>query len=312
MADYSYLTNYIISLKNDYGYDVSIRDFVGFLAKDPDVAKALIPFYVHHSPYCLYIKYSANLVKSCVNIGWKFMKKCNESSGPFIGTCYCGYSDYVIPVKYKGNTVAAVCIGGLDLTPSLSRQKMKNIQSHYDLDEYEMNEQYELSSKPQSADFDHMEKVCGIIADFINYYYRSLVDLGRINPSASYLPDNTKLTILADAMSYIQNHFAESIHIEDIAAHCHCSVSYISHIFQKNMNESVSSFINKKRLEHAKGLLAVDTLPLHQIAEECGYNDANYFSIVFRKYLGISPSGYRKILFSGSTQESETGHNPQE
>lgn len=306
MSAYSYLENYLNYLKNVFKYEVSIRDFVGFTSKDPDIAKVLIPYYVHHSPYCLYVKYEAKLEKTCTGIGWKFMKKCTESPGPFIGTCYCGYSDLIIPVKYKGTAVAAVCMGGFDFCPDLHTQKMENTARHYNLKLCKLRQAYTESIVDDiKPNLEHMECAGGVLADFLSIYYQSLVSSGIVDPGAGYMPDNTWLATLSKAMSYIRTNYKDPIRVEDIARYCHCSVSYISHTFQKNTNKSISCFINDTRLEQARLLLSSTEMPLHEIAVDCGYNDPNYLSTVFKKYFGISPTEYRRKMNSNMENSNE-------
>ena len=61
---------------------------------------------------------------------------------------------------------------------------------------------------------------------------------------------------------------------------------------------TIMYYVNSQRIELAKTLLANEKFSILEIAFQIGYNDANYFSNIFKKHVGISPSRYRKRLKS--------------
>jgi YesN/AraC family two-component response regulator len=75
--------------------------------------------------------------------------------------------------------------------------------------------------------------------------------------------------------------------------------SNLSHQFTREMGITLTAFINKKRLEYAKHLLAGSALYIQEIAEECGFQDINYFCRLFKRKYGMTPNKYRHFLHSG-------------
>ncbi len=55
-----------------------------------------------------------------------------------------------------------------------------------------------------------------------------------------------------------------------------------------------TDFINKKRVENAKKLLASTSLQIQTVAQHCGILDVNYFTKLFKKYTGMTPGKFRE------------------
>lgn len=99
--------------------------------------------------------------------------------------------------------------------------------------------------------------------------------------------------ITENAIQYISEHLAESLSLDTIAQELHISPSHLSRTFKKELSESLTEYINKARIEKAKLLLQSSDLLTYEVAEAVGYKDATYFSSIFRKYEGISPSEFK-------------------
>lgn len=97
-------------------------------------------------------------------------------------------------------------------------------------------------------------------------------------------------------MDEIKEHYTENITLTGLAEKYSISVSYLSELLKEYLQLSFSEYISSKRIQKAKELLADDSLSIEQIAEQTGYNDYFYFTKVFKKNTGISPSKYRKNL----------------
>jgi AraC-like DNA-binding protein len=72
--------------------------------------------------------------------------------------------------------------------------------------------------------------------------------------------------------------------------------SNLSHHFTREMGMNLTDFINMKRLEYARHLLVGSALYIDEIAEECGYQDVNYFIRLFKRKYGMTPNKYRRSL----------------
>lgn len=97
------------------------------------------------------------------------------------------------------------------------------------------------------------------------------------------------------AIEYIEDHFGESITVENIADVVQLNKDYFSHIFKKSIGESFTDYLNKRRIEEAKKLLLQKKYKIYEIADMVGYSDYKYFSKVFKKLVGISPNKFIKM-----------------
>lgn len=91
-----------------------------------------------------------------------------------------------------------------------------------------------------------------------------------------------------------ENYTNCSLGLSDISAHVGTSPSYFSSLFNELARESVTSYLNRVRVEHAQSLLTVTHISVKEIGFRCGFNSANVFGRVFKKYTGQSPSQFRE------------------
>lgn len=99
--------------------------------------------------------------------------------------------------------------------------------------------------------------------------------------------------VVHKVMDYIRKNAHLRLSLEDIAGQVYLSKSYLSSIFKQEMGMSISTFINRVRVERCKRLLRETNLPLAQIAAEYGFEDQSYFSKVFKRFTGMTPKQYR-------------------
>lgn len=100
-------------------------------------------------------------------------------------------------------------------------------------------------------------------------------------------------SVIREVIRYVQQRYAEDISISSIAGHVYLTPTYLCLLFKKERGMSIHDFITQTRVDKAKQLLRDRSLKLYEIANRVGYQDANYFSKVFRKITGENPSEYR-------------------
>lgn len=109
------------------------------------------------------------------------------------------------------------------------------------------------------------------------------------SPSEGKIPSEIMKT-----SAHIREHFQEDIDLEECASNAHLSMSRFTHLFTEKMGISPRKFILHLRIDTAKELLLYSTLNVNEIAENVGFAEPSYFSRLFHKYTGVSPSDYRK------------------
>lgn len=107
--------------------------------------------------------------------------------------------------------------------------------------------------------------------------------------------ENKKTVITKEIISYLHEHFAEKISLEQVAKNLYLSPFYISKVFKEEIGETPINYLIKIRLENAKDLLLnKKDLSIKEISSIVGYDDAYHFSKSFKKYYGLSPAEYKK------------------
>ncbi len=93
---------------------------------------------------------------------------------------------------------------------------------------------------------------------------------------------------------YIQNHYNEPITLESTAEIFYLNPSYFSRTFKIKLGENFIDYLTRVRMEKAIKLMRDPSLKTYDIAEMVGYNNTNYFSKLFKKIMGCSPTEYRE------------------
>ncbi len=92
---------------------------------------------------------------------------------------------------------------------------------------------------------------------------------------------------------YIDQHFKETLTLEQLAEEAHMNKYYLSHAFKKEYGISPINYLISCRLDESKYLLAETDLSMTQIAQLLGFSSPSYFSQVFRRSQNMSPMEYR-------------------
>lgn len=102
--------------------------------------------------------------------------------------------------------------------------------------------------------------------------------------------------ILRKAIDYIQEHYSEQVTLNEVAENIYVSTFYISRMFKKELGKSFVDYLNDVRIEKSKELLKDIKYKTYEVAEIVGISDPHYFSKLFKKYSGMTPSEYRESL----------------
>lgn len=145
-----------------------------------------------------------------------------------------------------------------------------------------------LTSENQSL----VERVpaCCVLEDYYEWvdglYYVVLEGLSQSN-ARSYG------VIVRRAMDFIRTHYTENLTLDGVADYVGKSRNYFGYLFHKETGATFTEYLNGIRVEKAKELLRDGTQLTYEVAESVGFNDYKYFSVVFRKYAGMTPTEYK-------------------
>jgi two-component system response regulator YesN len=103
-------------------------------------------------------------------------------------------------------------------------------------------------------------------------------------------------TVVPKAVAFLEKNHHTSLSLEDIAAHVHVSPFHFSRLFKQETGTTFLEYLTQIRITHAKILLRTTDISVTAVGNKVGYQDPNYFSRVFRKNEGITPSQYRRVF----------------
>ena len=104
------------------------------------------------------------------------------------------------------------------------------------------------------------------------------------------------------AVDYIQRNFTEAISLDNLAEKLGISPFYLSKIIKRSTGRNFTDLISELRIEKARELLKTD-LSIKEVTYKSGFNSQNYFSKIFRKYVGVTPTEYKSLQFGKKWEE---------
>jgi two-component system response regulator YesN len=94
---------------------------------------------------------------------------------------------------------------------------------------------------------------------------------------------------------FLESHYTDDISLENMAAHVNISPQYFSKLIKKTTGFNFIDWLSMLRIKKAKELLTNSNLSVKEVCFMVGYKDPNYFSRIFKKSIGITPSEYVKV-----------------
>ena len=114
--------------------------------------------------------------------------------------------------------------------------------------------------------------------------------IGRSAADGGQGPDSR----MEDVLAFFHQNFQEEIQVRECARRFNMSESWLIRCFRQRTGMTPQRYLTDIRLNQAKELLAASSLNIGEIAAVVGYENALYFSRIFRKYVGVSPREYRE------------------
>ncbi|MGG8472519.1 HTH-type transcriptional activator RhaR [Rahnella sp. PAMC25617] len=113
----------------------------------------------------------------------------------------------------------------------------------------------------------------------------------RQRPDSGALPDAHQLDLLLMAL---RANIAESFHLETFCQQHALNPRALRSLFKQHTGMNVSHYLRQLRICRAMSLLRYGSMTISDVAAECGFDDSNYFSVVFSRACGVSPRDYRQ------------------
>lgn len=106
-----------------------------------------------------------------------------------------------------------------------------------------------------------------------------------------------KQAVVDKILEYLENHYNETVTLSDVARMVYLSPAYVSTLISSETGKTFIDILNGIRVSKAIELIKNSNQKYYLIAEQVGFKEPQYFSIVFKKYTGMSPSEYKQLYF---------------
>lgn len=113
-----------------------------------------------------------------------------------------------------------------------------------------------------------------------------------MNP-VNRLDSNDLKNPIESAIQFIQSNYGEPLSLKGISDQVYLSPSYFSKLFKEETGMTFVEYLSFVRVQKAKGMLRLSSLPIDIIAHNTGFSNQSYFSTTFKKIVGKTPSEYR-------------------
>lgn len=114
-------------------------------------------------------------------------------------------------------------------------------------------------------------------------------------PEAQMKRGNSREYSLQDIKAYLDKNWQKKIALDELAEKFYINKFYLARLFKNHYGSSILNYIMDLRITQAKKMLRFTDSQIDCIGRECGFEDANYFTRMFKKVEGCSPSEYRKM-----------------
>lgn len=102
--------------------------------------------------------------------------------------------------------------------------------------------------------------------------------------------------LIESCLHYIQKNYSENITLSELASAHYVSRQHLCTLFKKETGTNLTKYIQDYQMHHAAELLEDFTIPIAKVAELCGHTNAAYFTKIFKKCHGVTPTAYRNQM----------------
>ncbi|MCK6473804.1 MAG: AraC family transcriptional regulator [Planctomycetes bacterium] len=149
----------------------------------------------------------------------------------------------------------------------------------------------EIDYELWAAQLGAFRRVQGLLLGLCGLFERAVGAAARARPPAR--DEAVQRRRVERAVEYVRDHFSEPLDLQEVAVHVGVSAGYLSALFTRTLGRSFTDYLASCRLEEAERLLAQPSLSVKEVAVRVGIQNPLYFSRLFRKHTGFSPSQFR-------------------
>ncbi len=229
-------------------------------------------------PFCALLHKNRDEFESCLKCDKEACREAQNKKNAIIYKCRHGLTEAISPLYNFGTLTGFLMMGQV---------------GDEALDKAQLKEKIAKLASSEKEALDAVNSVPKISRKMTETYVRIMTLCARFLTMTNAIPVK-KLSLSEATKKYISENYSKKISIKELCYEFGCSKSTLLSTFKKQHGVTVGEFLTEYRLEKAKRLLDEGELSINEIAHATGFYDQSYFSKVFSKNCGISPSDYRK------------------
>ena len=258
------------------------------------------------TPFCNEVRKNPKYKEKC--------SKCDALGGvqsaitgkPHIYMCHMGLIDFAVPIILQNTYLGAMLAGQIRLEEDISQ--IDDIEEITKLTNWQDDEKLKaLYNELSIRSIEQVEASANLMYQIINY----MIEIASINLIEELKDEKMEQAIttsseskskknksyskdIKKAVKYIDDNIKKTITLNEVSNHINLSSHYLSKLFKKEMEMNFTTYLTHKKIEIAKEMLLDSEIPIINIAIDLSYHHPNYFSKVFKKTVGITPTEYRE------------------
>lgn len=234
--------------------------------------------------YCKNILSVKGLENTCTTCDESHFTIVTKTKKTMIYTCHAGICEVLAPVIYGEEVIAYLMLGRFRDEEQIysSEEKMRTAMQGYD-----------IPPESQEKDYNSLPVVSSSVLHSAIKLAKACVQLMWADQIIQAKSDLTATRIEDFIRKSVDN--GENLTVDALCKKFYLTKPSLLAIFHREFNDSPGNYILNYRIAVAKKLLRKTSLSVQEISEKSCFSDYNYFSRIFRKKTGISPSTYRKI-----------------
>jgi len=242
----------------------------------------------HENPFCALMAKSSRSCAACLQVQQELVE--GEPGESASAMCFAGLCDTAVPVNVGNSIVGFLQTGQVALRKPTEAGFTKVAQQlltwGVKVDLNELQDAYFHSKVLPKQQYEAMVRLLEIFAKHLSVMANQIL----------VEQQNAEPPMITKAKSYMGEHQAESISLEQIAKTLNVSTFYFCKMFKKATGLTFTDYLARTRVERAKNLLLNPNVRVSEVAYDCGFISLTHFNRVFKKVVGKSPTVYRRTL----------------
>jgi AraC-like DNA-binding protein len=140
-----------------------------------------------------------------------------------------------------------------------------------------------------------MKMVNSFLNVLIGYLASSKSEIKVIQKNSQLIDTTGFPAVSVDIIMYIEQNYMDNISLEILAKHVDYNRNYICTAFKKDTGITIIDYLNYVRIRHAIEYISYSEIDISKICSRVGFSNVSHFNRTFKKFVGLSPSNYRKM-----------------